>query len=276
VVTLPDVLIWQVPLTWTAPLLTTVDAAINVPLTRSSVADDVLFMVKDADGLTTNVLAAWISACPEPVGAIVNAISFGLSKPILSIVWVVLPLISTALDVPDPELVMTPPVWVKLPFTFNVLFPDAPEEEKSNVPLETLTLPLTVIAGDPVPPAKTKVLVEPESEKLPATVIVGDVELVNCTSLLWVLVTVRLPLIVVRLPAKLRLAPGSAVRLMTTLPYEAFVGRVVAVVFISSVLELPKNSDPWKIVVAHAPVFWCLYVPPLSTKNDPDEPMVMA
>ena len=83
--TLPDAFICNVPLRATAPLLTMDDPVDNVPLTRSSVALDVLLIVKDADEVMINDLAVAISTWPEPVGAMVTAIWLGLANPVLSI-----------------------------------------------------------------------------------------------------------------------------------------------------------------------------------------------
>ena len=218
VMTLPDGLICKVPLTATAPLLTRVDPVIRDPLTRSSLAVEVLLTVKNAGDTAVKDLAVAISAWPDPVGAIVKATWLGLAKPVLSMVCRLLPLITTALDVPLPVLVIVPPVWVKLPFTFKVLLPEAPDPQKSMVPPLMVTLPLTVIVGEPVPAVKINLLLDPERERLPETVNDEEVLVPKRSSRFWVFDIVRLPLMVVRLPLKLRSAPGSAVRLMMRWP----------------------------------------------------------
>ena len=162
--TLPDAFICNVPLRATAPLLTMDDPVDNVPLTRSSVALDVLLIVKDADEVMINDLAVAISTWPEPVGAMVTAIWLGLANPVLSMVCMEFPFISNPL-LPEPALVTEPLVWLKLPFTLSVLLPDAPLLQKSSSPPDTVTFPFTVMSGEPVPAVKTKTLV-PEIDKL--------------------------------------------------------------------------------------------------------------
>ena len=168
----------MVPLSATAPLLTIVDPVANVPLTRSSVAEEVLLIVKDADEVMIKDLAAAISTWPEPVGAIVTATRLGLAKPVLSIVCMEFPLTTNPFELPEPALVIEPPVWVKLPFTESVLLPVAPLLQKSSSPPVTLTFPLTVISLEPLPAVNAKIL-EPETDKLLAMLNDDEVDVPN-------------------------------------------------------------------------------------------------
>jgi len=147
----------------------------------SSVVEDVLLTVRAADGMTTNDLVLAICTWPEPVGAILTLIVLGFENPMLSMVWMAVPLILMALSVPDPGAVMTPPVCAKFPFTFKTPLPDDPVLHRFKVPPLTETLPLTVTVAEPVPFAKTISLVAPETDKLPAMVTDGDAAVLKLT-----------------------------------------------------------------------------------------------